>query len=221
MVCSCQQKFAHIETQIEAYAAKYQIPVSVVRDLLHEELISDEASGPENEDEESFAAWKVRMAAAHGHKVLTPAALKNEHFLEVLKCPWRSDEVFLPVVLIIAATDRRFQLSDVSASMQSLYTTALSAAEGAPSKYTRVPTPHGRDSSRIPRTSPWDFGISWEWLDEQRKNLEVAHYLTDWGTHGDPEGFTRTAARTDGTAAGDDRVVDPRFDFASMSAANE
>jgi hypothetical protein len=63
-----------------------------VRDLLHEELLSDEASGPQDEDEESFAAWKVRMAAAHGHKVLTPAALKDKHFLEVLK--W-SDEVFL------------------------------------------------------------------------------------------------------------------------------
>jgi hypothetical protein len=128
----------------------------------------------------------------------------------------------LTVVPIIAATDSRFQLSDVSASVQSLYTTALNAAGGAPPKYIRVPTPTGRESPRIPRASPWDFGISWEWLNEQRKNPEVAHYLTDWGTHGDPEGFgTRTAASTDGTAAGDERVVDPRFDFENMSAADE
>ncbi|KAJ6572667.1 hypothetical protein B0H10DRAFT_996746 [Mycena sp. CBHHK59/15] len=198
-------KFAHIETQIEAYAAKYHIPVSVVRDLLHEELLSDEASGPEDEEEESFAVWKVRIAAAHGHKDLTPAALKDKHFVEVLACPWRSDE-----------------LSCVSASMQSLYTAALNAGGGAPFKYTRVPTPTGRKSSRVPRISPWDFGISWEWLDEQRKNPEVAHFLADWGIHGDPEGFgTRAAVRTDGTPAGDARVVDPRFDFENLPEADQ
>lgn len=66
-----------------------------MKDLLTEQLLSDEASGPEDEEEESFAAWKVRMAAAHGLTVLTPAALKKEHFVEVLECPWRTNEVSL------------------------------------------------------------------------------------------------------------------------------
>ncbi|KAF7368243.1 hypothetical protein MVEN_00144400 [Mycena venus] len=108
-------KFARIETQIEAFATRFNIPVSVVEDLLTQELLSDEASGPEDEAEESFAAWKVRMAAAAGHTNLTPVALKDKHFVEVLECPWRSA-----------------QLSDISSSMQALYAAALNASGGAP-----------------------------------------------------------------------------------------
>jgi hypothetical protein len=69
--------------------------VHVVRELVHEELISDEASGPEDKAIESPAAWKVRMAVQYGEKDVSPAALKDQSFLEVLECPWRSDEVFI------------------------------------------------------------------------------------------------------------------------------
>ncbi|KAF7349155.1 hypothetical protein MVEN_01437800 [Mycena venus] len=164
-------KYAHIETQIDAYAAKLRVPPSVMKDLLSQELLSDEASGPEDEAEEAFYASKVRMAAAAGRKNLTAAALKNEHFVEVFECPWRSDE-----------------LSIISSSMQTLYTTALNASGGAPIKYTRVSTPTHRKSSRIPRISPWDFGISSQWLEEQRNNPEVSSSLWDWGNHGNPKG---------------------------------
>ncbi|KAJ7795450.1 hypothetical protein B0H14DRAFT_3554110 [Mycena olivaceomarginata] len=135
-------KFIHIDSQIEAFAAKFGIPFSVANNLLTQELLSDEASGPEDENEESLAAWKVRMAAAAGHTDLTPAALKNKDFVEVLECPWRSD-----------------QLSFISSSMQSLYRDAVNAGRAGNIKYIRVPTPTHRKSSRIPRISPWDFGI--------------------------------------------------------------
>ncbi|KAJ7790081.1 hypothetical protein B0H14DRAFT_2298493, partial [Mycena olivaceomarginata] len=166
-------KFIHIDSQIEAFAAKFGIPFSVANNLLTQELLSDEASGPEDEKEESLAAWKVRMAAAAGHTALTPAALKNKDFVEVLECPWRSD-----------------QLSFISSSMQSLYRDAVNTGRAGNIKYIRVPTPTHRKSSRIPRISPWDFGISSHWLDEQRSNPEVDFdgLLTDWGTHGNPEG---------------------------------
>ncbi|KAJ7804673.1 hypothetical protein B0H14DRAFT_2612096 [Mycena olivaceomarginata] len=140
----CRQctKYTHIKSQFDAYAAKLRIPHSVVEDLLSQELLSDEASGPEDDADETFDAWKVRMAAAAGHKNLTVAALKKEHFVEVLECPWRSDET--------------------------LYTTTVNASGGAPIKYTRVPTSTHRKSSYIPSISPWDFGISSQWLEEQR-----------------------------------------------------
>jgi hypothetical protein len=91
--CLSYQKYEHIDSQVDAYAAKLRVPRSVVADLFTQELLSDEASGPEDEADETFEAWKVRMAAAAGHKNLTAVALKKEHFVEVLECPWRSDEV--------------------------------------------------------------------------------------------------------------------------------
>ncbi|KAF7368238.1 hypothetical protein MVEN_00143900 [Mycena venus] len=185
-------KFARIETQIEAFATRFNIPVSVVEDLLTQELLSDEASGPEDEAEESFAAWKVRMAAAAGHTNLTPVALKDKHFVEVLECPWRSA-----------------QLSDISSSMQALYAAALNASGGAPFKFTRVPTPTHRKSSRVPRISPWDFGISSQWLDEQRNDPEVEGLVSDWGTHGNPKGWADVRiVRIDATTLSAKPVVD-------------
>jgi hypothetical protein len=72
--------------------------------------------------------------------------------------------------------------------MQSLYRDAVNAGRAGNIKYIRVPTPTHRKSSRIPRISPWDFGISSQWLDEQRSNpeVDVDGLLTDWGTHGNP-----------------------------------
>ncbi|KAJ6534263.1 hypothetical protein B0H19DRAFT_1271979 [Mycena capillaripes] len=89
------RKYTQMEAQFEAYAEKYHILVSVV----HEQLLSDEASGPEDGQGESAAVWKVRVAAKYGLTDLSPSALKNQHFLEVLKFPWRSDEVSFPILL--------------------------------------------------------------------------------------------------------------------------
>ncbi|KAJ7686753.1 hypothetical protein B0H14DRAFT_2654163 [Mycena olivaceomarginata] len=158
-----------------------------MEDLLSQELLSDEASGPEDDADETFDAWKVRMAAAADHKNLTAAALKKEHFVEVLECPWRSDET--------------------------LYTTALNASGGAPIKYTRVPTSTHRKSSYIPSISPWDFGISSQWLDEQRNNPE----LSNWGTHGNPPGCNWEEVRIVRIDATGEKVVDSRFDFEGLT----
>jgi hypothetical protein len=68
--------------------------VHIVREIVHEDFVSDEASGPEDKAIESPAAWKVRMAVQYGEKDVSPATLKDQSFLEVLECPLRSDEVF-------------------------------------------------------------------------------------------------------------------------------
>lgn len=77
-----------------------------------------------------------------------------------------------------------------------------------------------RKCSRIPRISPYDFGISREWLEEQRQNPEAALLLKDWGIHGNPkdfEGIRSEVGPTDESAAAGERVVDPRFDFEGLA----
>ncbi|KAF7334074.1 hypothetical protein MVEN_02313000 [Mycena venus] len=190
-----ERKYEQIEDRIEVYAEKYCIPVRVVRELVHEQLLSDEASGPADEGIESPAAWKVRMAMKYDEKDLSPAALKDKDFLEVLECPWRSDE-----------------FSKFSRTIQS-----LPSEKSGKMKYKRV---RGtlQKSSRIPLISPYDCGISREWLDDQRHNPDVAPLLADWGAHGDPEEFEGFGSgRIDGAAAGDERVVNPRFDFEGLA----
>ncbi|KAJ7923895.1 hypothetical protein B0H13DRAFT_2399714 [Mycena leptocephala] len=178
-------KYAHIKSQIEAYAQKYSLPVSVVGELLHEQLLSDEASGPEDEDEEEPGAWKD----------VSSTALKKYAFLEVLENPWRSDE-----------------LTEISHTMQSMYHDKLTTREIGNIKYTRV-TDTSRTSPRIPLVTPWDFGISRTWLDEQRTDPKVSPLVVDWGTYGNPQGFGSQGAEGNETVAGGETVVDPRFDF--------
>ncbi|KAF7375724.1 hypothetical protein MSAN_00461900 [Mycena sanguinolenta] len=168
---------------------KYRVPVNIVHELVHEQLLSDEASGLEDEEIESPAAWKVQMAMQFGERDLSAAALKDQTFLEVLECPWRSDE-----------------LSNFFHRIQE-----LPSAKSSKMRYKRVRGTH-RQSSRIPLLSPYDFGISREWLEEQRRNAEVEPLLRDWGMHGDPDLFEGI-----GSEEGDGNIVDPRFDFERLS----
>ncbi|KAF7377326.1 hypothetical protein MSAN_00153400 [Mycena sanguinolenta] len=197
-------KMLHIKSQLDAYAEKHGLPAHVMQHLLTEQLLSDEASGPEDEDE-SFDAWKVRMATAYGLTVLTPAALKKEQFLEVLKCPWRSDE-----------------LSEISHELQALYDASLKTTASGNPKYKRVITPTQRTWDRIPYVAPWDFGISAEWLDAQRRDPASAPLVHDWGKYGDPEGFGAQAMSADSTTSDTRlRAVDPQFDFDGLSEREE
>lgn len=61
-------------------------------DLIEQEFLSDEASGPEDESIESKGVWKVRMAAA-ADLPLAPDAQKGLKILEVLTPAWRSESV--------------------------------------------------------------------------------------------------------------------------------
>jgi hypothetical protein len=96
--------------------------------------------------------------------------------------------------------------------MQSMYHDGLTTREIGNIKYTRV-TGTGRKSSRVPLVTPWDFGFSHTWLDEQRTDPKVSPLIADWGKYGNPEGFQSHGAEGIETVAGGERVVDPRFDF--------
>ncbi|KAJ7881085.1 hypothetical protein B0H14DRAFT_2566052 [Mycena olivaceomarginata] len=90
-------------------------------------------------------------------------------------------------------------------------------------QYKRVRNTH-RKSSRIPLISPYDFGISHEWLEEQRRDPVAASLLTDWGIHGNPkdfEGIGSEVGPTDAAAAEGERGVDLRFDFEGLADRND
>ncbi|KAJ7809739.1 hypothetical protein B0H14DRAFT_2607891 [Mycena olivaceomarginata] len=64
----CRQctKYTHIKSQFERICGKTSHPHSVVEDLLSQELLSDEASGPEDDDQdETFDAWKDSVQNHH------------------------------------------------------------------------------------------------------------------------------------------------------------
>ncbi|KAJ7039996.1 hypothetical protein C8F04DRAFT_1084399 [Mycena alexandri] len=141
-------KVKHIMSQAEKYAGLHGIPFAVMKELIHEQMVSDEASGPEDDEEESPQAWKVRMAVKYGSKDVTPSGLQNIDFVEVLECAWRSP-----------------QLSNISHGAQTLWEKSITTTELGNIKYSRVKNTR-RKSSRIPNIAPWDFAISPEWLED-------------------------------------------------------
>ncbi|KAJ7939165.1 hypothetical protein B0H13DRAFT_1850900 [Mycena leptocephala] len=105
------------------------------------------------------------MAATARISVASATALAKLEFLEVLNPNWRSDE-------------KKWYKS-------------LSARERNAIKYIRVRGTH-QSSARIPDYTPWDFGISIPWLEENQKLPENEVLLADWNTCGNPAGFDAT-----------------------------
>ncbi|KAJ7841025.1 hypothetical protein B0H13DRAFT_1910436 [Mycena leptocephala] len=66
------QRRVHKSEQIfrvlERYADKYKLNLAVLRDLLHQDYLSDEVSCPEDEMHETKEAWKFRMADLEAHR---------------------------------------------------------------------------------------------------------------------------------------------------------
>jgi hypothetical protein len=59
--------------------------------IVYAEHMSDEGSGPEDDSDKAKDAWKTDMARKAG--LAADADLDSMSFLEVMKCPWRSEEV--------------------------------------------------------------------------------------------------------------------------------
>ncbi|KAJ7794108.1 hypothetical protein B0H13DRAFT_2393489 [Mycena leptocephala] len=82
-------KTKQLEKAVVPYAAKRRVPAQVIKDVfVHEQYMSDEASGPEDNSETNKAVWETRMALKRGYE-----HANNKNILEVLACEWRSDEV--------------------------------------------------------------------------------------------------------------------------------
>ncbi|KAJ7046029.1 hypothetical protein C8F04DRAFT_1387707 [Mycena alexandri] len=176
-------KANQLEMAIELFATKYNVKPESVKELIHYELMSDEASGPDQADTRGFAAWKTRMAFKAGLGELPDAAYDDKHFLEVLEMPWRSGEL----------TDALHKLAVLSVSL-------MTDNQRKKIRYTRV-RGTGRTSSRIPDIAPYNFGIDKTWFETHKEDPNCQHLLVDWGKWPGPEGFgTPEDAGFDGDA---------------------
>ncbi|KAJ7167152.1 hypothetical protein C8R43DRAFT_167619 [Mycena crocata] len=204
---------------IPKFAAEYNMDPATLLEINYEDHQSDEASGPDSDDDryDSKMAWKVEMARLAGYSNLTAQELEKLNMLEVINPDWRSDT-----------------LSTVFHDLHGRWRNSRTAKEKESVIYTRVRT-SGRRSRRIPAVSPWDFGISSQWLEAARADETNDDRLREWGTFGNPVGWDSTlfdAATTTATtpiipsagsrASEDDppapnaQAVDPRFDFDSL-----
>ncbi|KAJ7692609.1 hypothetical protein B0H17DRAFT_1133082 [Mycena rosella] len=92
-------KVGRLDKAVIPYAAKLRVsPQDVRKALLHEQYISDEASGPEDDDDTSKAVWKTWMAFKHGYdngssNGSNRGVVEVKPFLEVMKCDWRAEEM--------------------------------------------------------------------------------------------------------------------------------
>lgn len=77
---------------MKGFGAARNLAQSFLTDLSHEQYLSDEVSGPDDESGESHDAWKVRCAVA-ANMTTDASALAKIKFLEVLTPAWRSTEV--------------------------------------------------------------------------------------------------------------------------------
>ncbi|KAJ6459897.1 hypothetical protein C8R45DRAFT_1030089, partial [Mycena sanguinolenta] len=165
-----ETKLSHIQSQIVPYSEERGIDATVLGDMIVEQHLSDEASGPED-DEETSDAWKMRMAVKYKISDLSIANLKNHRFLEVSECPWRSETY-----------------SDMLHDMLSMWDASLTPKERANMKYLRMRGTH-RLSSRVPTIAPYDFGISLDWLKQHQDDTLHGPLLRDWNTYGKTDGF--------------------------------
>ncbi|KAJ7885698.1 hypothetical protein B0H14DRAFT_3734761, partial [Mycena olivaceomarginata] len=141
-----RRKSEQLAKVVNAFAADHHLDPDFLADLIHEQYLSDEVSGPEDEAVETRDAWKVRLAAA-ANLPLDPAAQKKMEILELLVPAWRS-EAYSHLIhdLENFRLDSTFPIQELNL------------------KYVRVGL--DRSSDRIPRYAPYDFGISMEWWKE-------------------------------------------------------
>ncbi|KZP32745.1 hypothetical protein FIBSPDRAFT_943744 [Athelia psychrophila] len=170
-------KFAQLLTAVPTYLELHQIDPS---NLLCEEMMSDYASGPEDEDVETKDEWKKRM----GEKIGVDAEKMPRHtyermvFWERIRAEWRSEE-----------------LSQVFSELEATWWSSLSAAQRQ--KFVVHKISSDRSSHVPPTKAPYNFGICKEWMAEWGNEYE--DLLLDWGQYPDPPGFGENISESEAT----------------------
>ncbi|KAJ7677132.1 hypothetical protein DFH06DRAFT_619008 [Mycena polygramma] len=190
-----KRKSQKLTKTLYPFAAKYGLDPGFVADLIHEQYLSDEVSGPEDDSAETKEAWKVRLASKAGLP-LTPDFLRKIHILEILTPAWRSDSYSR---LIHAMSD-----SNAAESSAIQDPTEEPAGEESRIVYHRVGV--GRCSDRIPRYAPYDFGMSQQWWRQNGKRPANKKILRDWNKYPEPDNCGLVIERN---ADGD--IVDARL----------
>ncbi|KAJ7789017.1 hypothetical protein B0H14DRAFT_3892136 [Mycena olivaceomarginata] len=157
-----RRKSEQLAKVVNIFATDHHLDPGFLADLIHEQYLSDEVSGPEDEAVETRDAWKVRLAAA-ANLPLDPAAQKKMEILELLVPAWRSEAY-----------------SSLIHDLENFCLDGTSPTQELNLKYTRVGL--DRPSDRIPRYAPYDFGISMEWWKENNvpANKTVLKGWTKW-----------------------------------------
>ncbi|KIJ09904.1 hypothetical protein PAXINDRAFT_17024 [Paxillus involutus ATCC 200175] len=161
--------------------------------LVYAEHMSDEGSGPEDDTDTARKVWTKAMAEKVGMADTTD--LEGVTFLEVMKCPWRTEE-----------------LGDICHELYGMWRASLTAKQKKRFQTIHV---HGtdRESPWIPLDTPFNFGIDMDWFDVAKESCEHGHLLTDWGQWEDPEGFgSRKHAGPSGTTEnGNEQDIEQRM----------
>ncbi|KAF8155120.1 hypothetical protein K438DRAFT_1862923 [Mycena galopus ATCC 62051] len=158
-----KQKSKQMGDYLNAFADEKKLAPSFLRDLSHEQYLSEEFSGPEDETE-SHDAWKVRCAVA-AKMPTDPTSLAKHKFLEVLSPAWRS-----PLYSSLIHEFEEFAF----------------AQRVERQRYIRVSL--GRSSDRIPNCAPFNFGVLDGWLAANAGKQKNHGMLHDWGRFPEPEG---------------------------------
>ncbi|KAJ6534407.1 hypothetical protein B0H19DRAFT_1272121 [Mycena capillaripes] len=185
-------KSKQLEKAIVPFAAKRGVSPQVVKNMLvHEQYMSDEASGPEDGDDDiSKAVWHTRCAIKRGFPHDT-----DRQFLEVMIPIWRSA-----------------QMSDDLHDMQKIAFDLLTPQQKKNIRYERVCDMDHR-SARIPERAPYNYGIDRAWFDQVKNDPEYFVLFSDWDDFPDPEGFgTNRAGGAVSVGSGAEKNIDDESD---------
>ncbi len=162
--------------------------------LLVPDLMSDEASGPE-EGGETVLEWKRRMAALEGRVDVSDEFLAKKAYFEVITPNWRSDAVCQVQHKMGTKcshhTPRPAQLTEIYRELWQLWYNALSV-RFANAMVTRIRTSE-RATNTPPPYSPYNFGINQEWYTQYKSEPTYKILLRTWGQFPDPPGFGTNA----------------------------
>ncbi|KAJ7573252.1 hypothetical protein C8J56DRAFT_1132239 [Mycena floridula] len=165
------EKFKLLKGAVDTYQSQFNVNPSL---LLSADQMSDEASGPEDEESPGARdAWQREMARHAGIDVETTdkEVIQGLNFLEVIKPMWRSDE--LSTVL--------HQLRDFGL-----------AKKNKKRKYMRI-YDTDRATDTPPLTAPWNFGINPSWWKLYgpggSRDYVFNDRIGDWNKYPDPPGF--------------------------------
>jgi hypothetical protein len=176
-----------------------------VDEVLHPDFVSDYASGPETEGEETQEEWKIRM----GHHLrmtrdgMGATAWKRTMFLERKNPGWRSEKV--------SSNRRNSALCSPIPQMNKLMRDLQKIADenATPGErqrqdssgrftYYRVENT-GRSAEKPPPRAPHNFGISKQWYQENHQNPRFKVLLADWGNWAGPDGWDSDDGETSAT----------------------
>ncbi|KAK6974624.1 hypothetical protein R3P38DRAFT_2377681, partial [Favolaschia claudopus] len=167
-----QTKVAQLSKALPQFCADHELDPAPIEKMLCEEHMSDEASGPDSEDDsyESTGEWKRTMARLSGFESVTAAALKSKEFVEVIAPDWREDQMSD----LFHVLHQRWASSNFNDTRRVFYIRVRNTS---------------RKCRRIPALAPYDIGTSLEWLATARLDSNNVGLLHDWGTHGNPDGL--------------------------------